>query len=102
MKYLALLTPAAGRSMADFQPHLVAEEKVVWAMYAAGTVRELYFQPDPLRVSLVFEAADAAEVKAHLATLPMIGAGLLDADITALGPWQMFEQLFDPAHKSKP
>ena len=101
MKYLALLTPVAGRSMGDFQPHILAEEKVVWAMYAAGVIRELYFQPEPLRVSLVFEATGNAQVEAHLATLPMIKAGLLAADVIALGPWLMFEELFDPANKSR-
>ncbi len=100
MKILTLLTPASGKGPADFQPHVVAEEKAVWAAYKAGTIRELYFQPEPIAVSLVFEAASHAEVEAELAKFPMIQAGLLDRRLVTLGPWLPIEALFDPAHRS--
>ena len=98
MKILALLTPTAGKTPADFGPLVVAEEKAVWAAYRAGTIRSLYFQPEPLTVSLVFEAASQAEVEAALKTFPMVAAGLLDTRLVTLGPWTMFEALFDKAH----
>lgn len=98
MKILALLTPAAGKTPADFGPLVVDEEKAVWAAYRAGTIRELYFQPEPLTVSLVFEAADHAAAKEALRAFPMVAAGLLDIRLVTLGPWTMFEALFDKAH----
>ena len=52
MKVLALLTPAAGKTPADFGP-LVVAEKAAWAAYRAGIIRDLHFQPEPLTVSLV-------------------------------------------------
>ena len=100
MKILALLTPAAGKTPADFGPLVVAEEKAAWAAYRAGTIREVYFQPEPLTVSLVFEASDHAEVEAALKAFPMVGAGLLDIRVVTLGPWTMLETLFDPKHLS--
>lgn len=99
MKILATLTPAAGRTPADFGPHIVAEEKAVWSAYKAGIIRELYFQPEPLTLTLVFEAEDYAAVQTTLATFPMIAAGLLDTCLVTLGPWTMFEALFDGAHR---
>lgn len=98
MKILALLTPAPGKTPADFGPLVVADEKAVWAAYRAGTIRDLYFQPEPMTVSLVFEAADHAAVEAALKAFPMIAAGLLDTRLVTFGPWTRFEALFDKAH----
>lgn len=95
MKILALLTPAVGKSMADFQPHVLAEEQALWPLYKQGLVREMYFQPEPLTVSLVFEADGAAEVEAALGKLPMVNAGLFDVRLVTLGPWLPIEALFD-------
>ena len=100
MKILALLTPATGKTPTDFGPHVVAEEKAVWAAYRAGTIRELYFQPEPLTVSIVFEAASQDEVHSVLQAFPMVESGLLDIRMVTLGPWTMFEALFDPKHAS--
>jgi hypothetical protein len=99
MKILALLTPAAGKTLADFQPHVLAEEQALWPMYVQGRVREMYFQPEPLAISLVFEAATHAEVAASLQLLPMVKAGLFELKIVALGPWLPVQALFDPAHR---
>jgi hypothetical protein len=94
MKILALLTPAPGRTLDEFRPHVVAEEAALWPMYRAGLVREMHFQPEPLTVALTLEAADRAEVEAALARLPMVAAGLFDIRLVALGPWLPLEALF--------
>ncbi len=98
MKILALLTPAAGKTPADFGPLVVAEEKAAWDAYRAGTIRDVFFQPEPLTVSLVFEAADHAAVEAALKVFPMVAAGLLDIHLVTLGPWTTLETLFDKPH----
>ena len=100
MKILALLTPAAGKTPADFEPLFVAEEKAVWADYRSGFLREFYFQPEPPAATLIFEAASASEVETKLRTYPMIAAGLLDMRFVTLGPWAQLEALFDKAHLS--
>ncbi len=102
MKILAILTPVATATPGDFAPHMVAEERLVWAAYREGVLREMYFQPDPLTVCLVFEMASAAEVQARLATFPMVESGLLDIRTVVLGPWLPLEALFDPAHRTTP
>ncbi len=56
----------------------------------------MYFQPDPITVTLVFEAPDADSVSARLAEYPMVAAGLLDIRVVQLGPWVPLKALFRP------
>lgn len=99
MKFLVTLTAAGGRTMPDFQPYIVAEEKRVWAMYTAGVIREMYLQLEPMRVSLICEAADRAQMEQHIRTLPMVEADMLNIDIAELGPWRLLETLFEEQHR---
>jgi hypothetical protein len=99
MKFLVTLTAAGGRTFPDFQPYIVAEEKRVWELYSAGVIREMYLQLEPMRVSLIFEGADRAEVERQVGTLPMVQAQMLRIDIAELGPWKLLESLFEEQHK---
>lgn len=94
MLIIAILTPRPSVSLSDFRPLQVEEEKAVWAHYAAGRIRAMHFQPDPLRVLLHWEMTDKAAVEASLNTLPMVAAGLFDIDLIAAGPWLPFTALF--------
>ena len=96
MKLQATLTVKTGIDMAAFAPLVVEEERHVWADYEAGFLREMYFQPDPITVTLIFEAADASAVADRLAHYPMVAAGLLDIRIVQLGPWLPLKALFRP------
>ncbi|MGD0107496.1 MAG: hypothetical protein ABSC06_26175 [Rhodopila sp.] len=95
MKYLALLTPVAGKTPADFGPHMIAEVKSVWDGYASGSLREIYFSPTPLVITLIYELPDIAAVHSALDGLPMIEAGLLERNVVQLGPFLQFHTLFD-------
>jgi hypothetical protein len=95
MKMLALLTPKVDCDRTAFAPLLVPEELVLWAPYWAGTLREWYFQPDPMTITFIYEAADPAAVERELDTLPMVKASLLDRQIIVLGPWVPLEAIFD-------
>jgi muconolactone delta-isomerase len=95
MKHLVLLTPAAGKTTADFGPHRIAEAKAVWAAYASGTLREIYFSAAPAAVTLIYELPDIDAVHAELARLPMVEAGLLDRQVVPLGPFLPLAGLFD-------
>lgn len=94
MKILLLLTPKPDAGPDEFKPLVVPEEKAVWPLYTAGVIREMYFQPEPTRVALVFEAANKDEVRTHIAAFPMVKAGLFDVDLIELGPWRQIEALF--------
>ena len=99
MKIMALLTMTADAGRDAFGPLLVPEEQALWASYRQGALREWYFQPEPLAVTLIYEAADTAAVEAEIDSLPMVKAGLLDRQIVTLGPWAPLEVLFDPQFK---
>lgn len=94
MQILAVLSAKSSASASDFEPLLVAEERVVWKHYTAGTIRSMNFQPDPLRVLLHFEAQDKATVQGLLDTFPMVEAGLFDIDLIVSGPWLPLAALF--------
>jgi hypothetical protein len=97
VKIMTVLTPKASADRAAFGPLLVPEEQVLWAWYKTGTLREWYFQAEPVTITLIFEAPDAATVDRLLDTLPMIEAGLLDRQVIGLGPWLPLEVIFDKA-----
>jgi hypothetical protein len=95
MKFLVLLTPAAQRTLAEFAPYAIEEEIAIWGAYRNGQLRECYFQSSPPEVTLIYEAADVADVHIELDRLPMIKAGLLERRVVHLGPWLPIEAVFD-------
>lgn len=96
MHILAILTPKPSTSFEEFEPLTLPEEQIVWKHYAAGTIRSMNFQPEPLRVLLHFEAPGKPTVQALLATFPMVEANLFDIDLIELGPWLPMVALFAP------
>jgi hypothetical protein len=94
MKYLVLLTPAAGKTVEDVAPYMVEEIKAVWSSYNSAVLREFYFSPSPPTVTLIYEVADEAAVHAELDRLPMIEEKLLDRQVVALGPFVQLQALF--------
>ncbi|MER8415706.1 hypothetical protein [Mesorhizobium sp. M1342] len=60
-------------------------------LYAKGAVRQVWNRGDIPGSGMMFEAADDAEVRAHLATLPLVKAGMMDiAAIVSLKPYPGF------------
>lgn len=96
MRFIAVLTPKAGAKEADFARHSLLEERHVWKMYVSGILRHMYFQENPVRVVLDFEADDRADVQSELEALPMVDARLFSIEIIQLGPWLPIRVLFGP------
>jgi len=96
MNILALLTAKPSVSLDRFGPLMLPEEQTVWKHYAAGTLRLMNFQPDPLCVLLYFEAPGKTTVRALLDTFPMVEADLFDIVLIEAGPWIPFRVLFAP------
>jgi hypothetical protein len=97
MKVLAILTPSAKAEVADFGRLSLQEEKRVWELYTAQHIREMYFQQDPIRVLLVWEAESKDQVQKWLNSLPMVQENLFDMELITMGPWMPLEVLFDKA-----
>jgi hypothetical protein len=96
MRFIVVLAPKAGANEADFARHSLSEERHVWKMYVNGILRHMYFQEDPVRVVLDFEADDRGDVQSELKALPMVEAGLFSIEIIQLGPWLPISVLFGP------
>ena len=95
MKILTILTPAPNAEMSKMLQLRVPEEKQLWQMYLAGTVREMYFDDDPtIRVVLVLETESEETTRAELAALPMMRENILQAQFIPLKPWKPLEALF--------
>ncbi len=94
MKILALEHERPGATAADFAPHLKAEARRVWELTQAGVVRESYFRAEQATAVLVLECADVDEAQAHLATMPLVQAGLITFELMPLVAYPGFARLF--------
>jgi muconolactone delta-isomerase len=78
-----------------FTPELAARESArVKEMYAAGILRQIWRRGDIPGAVMLWEAANEAEVRAALGSLPINQAGMLE--IVALVPLQPYPA-FGPA-----
>lgn len=85
MQFFALLTRNTAKfGDADFAPLLPGEAEQRRTLYAEGAVRQVWNRGDIPGTGMMFEAANDAEVRGYLATLPLIKAGMMD--ITAIVP----------------
>lgn len=92
MQFFALLTRNTEKfSDADFAPLLPNESEQRKTLYAQGAVRQIWNRGDIPGSGMMFEAANDAEVRTHLATLPLVEAGMMDiAAIVPLNPYPGF------------
>ncbi len=61
-----------------------------------GVIRELYFRADREAAVLVLECENVAEAQHHLASLPLVKAGLIAFDVIPLKAYPGFARLFSP------
>jgi hypothetical protein len=94
MKFLVLLTPAEGKTIEDFKPHMVPEIEAVWASYLDDELREFYFSKDPQVVTLIYELPSLEALHRAIDALPTVEAGLLDRQVVHLGPFHQIAALF--------
>ncbi len=94
MKILAIERDVAGIRDEQFTEEILVDEaRRAWELCRAGILRELHFSEDRHAV-LTLEAADAAEARRQLGTLPLVRAGLIEFEVLALTPYDGFARLF--------
>ena len=96
----AVLTLAEGAAPEDLEPHVLGEEATVWRLYLAGHLREMHLLADRPGAVLALEADGAEGARALLASLPMVEAGLLTAEVLPVRPFVNLEALFEPGHRT--
>lgn len=74
----------------DIEPHLAAEAKKALQFVADDFFREIYSRTDGKGAIVVIEAADEAEAREKLESLPLAKAGLLSFDIYGTKPYRGF------------
>jgi muconolactone delta-isomerase len=68
-----------------------AESQQVRAMFAEGVLRAIWRRQDMPGASILFEAGSEAEVRGHMATLPLAQRGMLEiVVVTGLAPYPGF------------
>ncbi len=87
MKVIVVAT-RADKPAEEFAPHMEAESKMALQMFAADFIREIYSRNDGMGAVLVIEAASEDEVNSRLGELPLVKAGLLTAEVYAVGPYR--------------
>ncbi|HYZ00671.1 MAG TPA: muconolactone Delta-isomerase family protein [Candidatus Binatia bacterium] len=79
MKVLALF-----HNQADPTPYLADEGKRVRELQDAGVLEQLWLRADHSGAVVLLEAADAADARRHLATLPLVQNGIATVDVIEL------------------
>ncbi|MER8491049.1 hypothetical protein NKH53_22670 [Mesorhizobium australicum] len=92
MQFLALLTRNTEKfTDADFAALLPGEAEQRRTLYAEGAVRQIWNRGDIPGSGIMFEVGSDADVRGHLATLPLVKAGMMDiAAIVPLNPYPGF------------
>ena len=75
-----------------FTPELAEREgQQVKSLYASGILRQIWKRGDMPGAAILWEAANEAEVRSAIATLPIFQAGMLEiVVVTPLGPYPGF------------
>ena len=95
MKILALEKEVPGVAEGWFTEKLLrAEAAKAWELQQSGILRELYFRADKHEAVLVLESKSTEDARSHLASLPLMQAGLIDFEIIPLVPYPGFARLF--------
>ncbi|MGA3029269.1 MAG: muconolactone Delta-isomerase family protein [Candidatus Limnocylindrales bacterium] len=97
MRILAIERSVEGVTDAQFTPEIMAAEALqAWRLHQAGVIRELYFHDEENSAVLILECSNVAEAETALASLPMVGAGLIEFEVLPLRAYPGFERLFGP------
>lgn len=92
MQFFALLARNTQKfTDADFAPLLPSEGEQRRTLYAEGAVRQVWNRGDIPGTGMMFEAGSDAEVRGHLATLPLVKAGMMEITaVVSLNPYPGF------------
>ena len=85
--------------MNEVLKHLEAEEHFAWKEYMDGNLRQFWLTEQPGLVIMILEFDSIEKAKEANVDLPLLAAGLMDAEYHELRPFQSWEFLFKEKHK---
>jgi muconolactone delta-isomerase len=77
-------------SDAEFAARVVAEVAQARVLYARGVIRQIWHRSNVPGACMLLEADSLDQARAHLETLPMAAAGMLEVTIIPLRPYGGF------------
>ncbi len=87
MKYMITISPRQDADIAAIQAANPASAKIVWDLYVAGMIREMYVREDNRGTVFIAEADDVVSVRDALAATPLIQSGQVVGEIVGLAPF---------------
>ena len=100
MRILAIERELPTASAGTLEQILGVEAACVWDLQKRGIVRDIWFTAAGNHAVILLECASATEARQHLATLPLVHAGVIDFTVHELRSYDGFERLF--AHRLSP
>lgn len=94
VKVFAFSSLRPGVSVADIEPHMLAEARSAWSLYKAGIIRENYLRTDAPGEAFMLECVDIPEAQALLNEFPLVKAGLVEFEYMSVGPFYLYEVAF--------
>ncbi len=101
MKILAFFKLKDGVPLTQAMAYLTQEERLAWDLYRKDKLRESYMTQIEGLVVDVFEAGSVEELRQSLVDLPLLKAGMLEAQYYELRPFANWEFLFDPQNRTQ-
>ncbi len=87
MKYMITIAPRQDADVAAIQAANPGSAKVVWELYVAGMIREMYVREDNRGTVFIAEADDVTSIRDALAATPLIQTGQVVGEIVGLMPF---------------
>ena len=102
MRTIVVLRPREGVTLADFQPHLLAEGKVLRSCPQSGSCRSIHHHAERPGVTVLEFETDEEEARRLTDGFPIVRAGPFDAETPPLAPYAGLAALFAPEHGVEP
>lgn len=94
MRILALERDPPVPARPDISELLRDEAARVWTLSKLGIIRDIWFTADDRRAVLMLECHSLLEAREHLATLPLVRAGVIDFALRELRTYDGYDRLF--------
>lgn len=100
MRILAIERELPTAQANSLEQILRVEAACVWDLQKRGIIRDIWFTAAGHHAVIMLECSSATEARQHLATLPLVHAGVIDFTVHELRSYDGLERLF--AHRLSP